>query len=417
MYTSGHLFSGGWGDGRGFMNAGYTPLFGANHNPWAIKTARANVPDLYTREAAIQTIDMRTLPYADVLAGSPICREATPAGGNSRARVQLEFDVGDGTQGRPNRWEQTRMTAWEPIRYADVHEPLAYVGENVPGFFTRNPRLFDAWLGVWDVLGRHGYYTTLACVNSAHVTVEMPDGTVLDPVPQYRDRLVWVMVRKDVGKVPDLQPRPLSTCPNCGPVRGIQHWPGVQNGRGRRIGAYLRRMPKSGASLAKRSYYYVCPTQRRHARVEPVVRGIGEVIDETVRGHRFGDGRQDRTEFEAYAPAARAGVVEGHKLFGGKPFIVTRRNHGGATSLDVPIGTVTAQGGAHHYLARPAPNMNIDACEYRPLTVEENAEAQGFPEHHEFAGEEPARKLQVGDAVPVTVATWTALETLKILPS
>ncbi|MFI1794448.1 hypothetical protein ACH40D_39490 [Streptomyces olivaceoviridis] len=62
MYTSGHLFSGGWGDGRGFMNAGYAPRFGANHNPAAVATARANVPGLYVREAAIQTIDMRTLP-------------------------------------------------------------------------------------------------------------------------------------------------------------------------------------------------------------------------------------------------------------------------------------------------------------------------------------------------------------------
>ena len=101
MYTSGHLFSGGWGDGRGFMNAGYAPRFGTNHNPAAVATARANVPGLYVREAAIQTIDMRTLPYADVLVGSPICREATPAGGNSKARVQEEFDVGEGKVAKP----------------------------------------------------------------------------------------------------------------------------------------------------------------------------------------------------------------------------------------------------------------------------------------------------------------------------
>ncbi|GAA5077041.1 hypothetical protein GCM10023336_67500 [Streptomyces similanensis] len=83
MYTSGHLFSGGWGDGRGFMNAGYAPRFGANHNPAAVATARANVPGLYVREAAIQTIDMRTLPYATAWsarrsAGKPPLQAATP---------------------------------------------------------------------------------------------------------------------------------------------------------------------------------------------------------------------------------------------------------------------------------------------------------------------------------------------------
>lgn len=144
MYTSGHLFSGGWGDGRGFVNAGYVPRFGANHNPAAVATAFPHVPGIYVREAAIQTIDRRPLPSCDVLVGSPICREATPAGGNSKARVQEEFDVGDGKQVKPNRWEQTRMTAWEPIRYADVHEPPAYVGENVPDFFANDPRRFDA---------------------------------------------------------------------------------------------------------------------------------------------------------------------------------------------------------------------------------------------------------------------------------
>ncbi|MDX2576834.1 DNA cytosine methyltransferase [Streptomyces scabiei] len=415
MYTSGHLFSGGWGDGRGFMNAGYAPRFGANHNPAAVATARANVPGLYVREAAIQTIDMRTLPYADVLVGSPICREATPAGGNSKARVQEEFDVGEGKVAKPSRWEQTRMTAWEPIRYADVHGPLAYVGENVPGFFTNNPRMFDAWLRVWDALGPHGYHPTIACVNSAHVGVDTPDG-VLGPVPQYRDRLVWVMVRKDLGVVPDLRPRPDALCPSCGLVKGIQHWPGVK--RGRRIGGYLRRKPVSGRpSTAKQSYYYVCPTPRCHVRVEPVMRGIGEVLDMDVRGHRFGDGRQDRKEFEAYSAAARAQVEEGHRKFGGKPFIVTRRNHGRPTPLNEPIGTVTAQGGAHHYLARPAANLDIDECEYRPLTVVENARTQGFPAHHVFAGSEGDQKLQVGDAVPVTVATWAAQETLKVLPA
>lgn len=408
--TSVHLFTGGCGDVRGFANAGFAPLFGANHHPASVATARANWPRMRVREAAIQTIDMRTVPKADVLVGSPICWESTPAGGNSKARTQLEFDLGDRRKARRSRWEQTRMTAWEPVRYTEVHRPLAYVGENVPGFATSNPELFNSWLRVWDALG---YVPTLAVVNAAHIRVDTPDGC-LGPLPQYRDRLVWVMTRKDLGRVPDLRPRPDAVCLNCGLVKGVQHWPGKDHGR--RVGSYLRRPRASGrTSQAKQSYHYVCPTPRCHERVEPVTHGIGDVIDETVRGHRFGDGRQDTTGFEPYAQATRRRVAAGIETFQGKPFVVTLRNHGGATSLDIPIGTLSAQGGGHHYLVRPGPDLDIDECEYRPLTVLEKAAAQGFPAHHVLAGSEADRRLQVGNAVPVTVATWAAQPVKAVL--
>lgn len=410
MHTSGHLFSGGWGDGRGFMNAGYAPVFGANHDPASVATARANVPGIYVREAAIQTIDMRTLPSCEVLVGSPICWESTPAGGNSKARVQDELDFGDNQNRKRSDWGQTRMTAWEPVRYVEVHgrSVLAYCGENVPGFATRNRRLFDAWLAVWDALG---FYPTLASVNAAHISVETPDG-LLGPLPQYRDRLVWAMVRKDIGRVPDLRPRPASICPNCGPVEGIQHWPGKPSGR--RVGSYNPRLKAD--STARQSYYYVCPTERCHARVEPITRGIGEVIDPDVRGHRFGDGRRDRPGVP-YEDATRARVEDGLQEFGGKPFVITLRNHGGATSLDAPIGTVTAQGGEHHYLVRPTADMTVDDCEYRPLKNPEKARTQGFPAHHPFAGSESDIGRQVGNAVAVTVATFVAQRTKAVLPS
>jgi DNA (cytosine-5)-methyltransferase 1 len=286
------------------------------------------------------------------------------------------------------------MTAWDPIRYAEVHKPLAYVGENVPAFgMARNRPLFDAWLHVWDALG---YNVTLASVNAAHI-----HGNGYTRLPQSRDRLVWAMVRKDVGRLPDLRPRPDAICPNCGPVQGIQNW--TTDHLVRKVGEYGDQ------------YHYICPTPRCHERVEPVTRGIGDVIDETVRGHRFGDGRQDRREFEPYVAATRRRVEIGLDRFGGKPFIVTLRKNGTASSLDAPIGTLSAQGGNHHSLVRPGPDMTVDECEYRALNVEEKALAQGFPPHHVLAGSDTARRTQVGNAVPVNVATWAALQTKAVL--
>src|SRR5690606_947879 len=140
---------------------------------------------------------------------------------------------------------------------------------------------------------------------------------------------------------------PDAICPDCGPVQGIQHW---TNLRGRRVGSYNRQATSPTGAGA--SYFYVCPTPACHQRVEPVVPGIGEVLDLTVRGHRFGDGRPDR-KTTPYGEQTRRRVQSGIDLFRGKPFIVTLRRNGRATSLDVPIGTLTAQGGGHHYLARP----------------------------------------------------------------
>ncbi|MFD6312024.1 DNA cytosine methyltransferase [Streptomyces nigra] len=63
----------------------------------------------------------------------------------------------------------------------------------------------------------------------------------------------------------------------------------------------------------------------------------------------------------------------------------------------------------------PTADLRIDECEYRPLT-REKARAQGFPDHHIFAGEEDDLRLQVGNAVPVPVAAWLARRVKAVLP-
>lgn len=394
MTTTVHLFAGGCGDLRGFDNAGYHALYAANHSKAAVDTARANWPRLYAQQTDINNLDMRSIPKADGLVGSPVCFDATPAGGNKAPKAQTEITLeGDGEQAKEADWSRTRMTAWDPIRYAEVHQPLFYVGENVPGFATRNRALFDAWLHVWDALG---YNTALASVNAAHI-----HGPGYERLPQSRDRLVWAMIRKDIGRVPDLRPRPDALCPDCGPVQGIQNWTtdyGV-----RKVGEYGDQ------------YHYICPTPRCHLRVEPVVRGIRDVIDDTVHGDRFGDGHWKGKTRVPYVDATRRRVQAGIDQFEGEPFIVTLRRNGTATSLDVPIGTLSAQGGGHHYLARPGSDGTVDGCEYRPLAVKEKARAQGFPTHHSFVGGETAVRSQVGNAVPVNVATHTALRVKAVL--
>ncbi|MFH0245952.1 DNA cytosine methyltransferase [Streptomyces sp. HK10] len=395
--TSVHFFTGGCGDMRGFTDAGFLSLYAANHHPASVETARINWPGLFVNPADVQTIDMRCVPSAQVLVASPICTEASPAGGKAAPRKAVELDENGRPKPGPD-WPQTRITMWEPVRYAEVHRPMAYVGENVAQFGT-SP-LFKAWLTVWEALG---YTPVIASVNAAHLKV---DG--IPPLPQSRDRVVWCFLRNDIAKangLPDLRPTCDAMCPTCGPVEGVQRW---KKNPEFPVGEYGR----------KRQYTYACPNVRCGAHVEPITRGIGEVIDPTVPGSRFGDGYYDHFtgSRKPYVAATRNRVAIGLEKYRGKPFIVTLRNHCDASSLDDPIGTLTAKGGGHHYLVRPTADLSIDECEYRPLTNREKARAQGFPDHHIFAGEEDDLRLQVGNAVPVNVAAWLARRVRAVLP-
>ncbi|WP_225636757.1 DNA cytosine methyltransferase [Streptomyces solaniscabiei] len=395
-YTSTHFFTGGLGDMRGFTEAGFLSLYAANHHGPSVLTARINFPGLYVKEADLQSVDMHGVPTAHVLVASPICTEASPNSGKTAPRAPVQLDESGRPKPGPD-WPQTRITMWEPVRYAEVHRPLAYVGENVPAF--GNSPLFKAWLHVWAALG---YTPTLASVNAAHLKV-----AGMQPLPQSRDRLVWCFLRDDIAALnglPDLRPTCDAICPTCGPVEGVQRW---------------KKNPDFPVGEYGRQYHYVCPDHRCGARVEPVTRGIGDVIDPTVPGDRFGDGYfkgKQRATRTPYGQATRDRVAAGLERFRGKPFIVTLRNHCSASSLDEPIGTLSAQGGGHHYLVRPTTDLTVDECEYRPLTIREKARCQGFPDDHEFAGTETDQRLQVGNAVPVNVAFWLAQRVKAVLP-
>lgn len=373
--TTAHLFAGGWGDGRGYQQAGYQPLYAANHLQAAVDTARANCPAIWAQRCDINNLDMRKVPAADGLVGSPICTEVSPAAGTAMPHAQRELED-DAQPERPPEpdWNRTRMTAWDPIRYAEVHRPLFYAGENVPRFGQWE--LFDAWLRVWDALG---YQPHVTLVNAAHI-----HGEDYVPVPQLRKRLVWVMVRRDARIHVDLRPRPRSMCPECGPVLGVPDKPNLRG-----------------------PYRYVCPNQTcSHAKVTPTLTGIGTAIDGAVRGRPFSAGAE--ITGKPYVPATRRRVQIGLDRFDGDPFIITLRGNGTASPMSAPIGTITAQGGEHHYLVRPTAEGTADSCEYRALTVKEKARVQGFPDHHLFAGGDDDRKLQIGNAVPVNVARWQA---------
>lgn len=396
-HTSVHFFNGGCGSVRGFADGGFTPQFAANHHPASVATARLNWPGLYVREAEVQNLDMNSVPAADVLEASPICTESSPNSGKAAPRKTVQLD----SSGRPvgmTEMPMTRVTMFEPIRYTSVHKPMVYAGENVPEFGFSV--LFRPWVAFWQEMG---YTPVVASVNAAHLRVNG-----IEPLPQSRDRMVWAFVRNDVvaeNGLPDLNPTCAAVCSGCGPVQGVQCW---KDDPEFRIGSYGRR----------RQYHYVCPECGSYA--EPVTVGINDVIEHDVPGEPFGLGylrSPNGAKRTPYAEGTRRRVAIGLKRYRGEPFIVTLRNHCDASSLDEPIGTLSAQGGGHHYLARPTAEMTVDSVEYRPLTNVEKARCQGFPDDHPFAGTPADQRLQIGNAVPVNVATWQARSIRAVLPA
>ncbi|MEU5480691.1 DNA cytosine methyltransferase [Streptomyces mirabilis] len=265
--TSIHLFCGAGGDSDGFRRAGFDVVLGANHWSRAVETHAANFPEAEHLCVDLDHYDMRRLPKARVLVGSPICTEGSPADGVSRPKAPLSAGQLDLFQEGPMQaaaWERTRATAYDILRAAEVHNFDAVVCENVPRFATAWP-LFAWWLHGMEILGfRH----QIISVTAAHV------GNIDNPhAPQWRDRIFIVFTRTCM-RAPNLQLRPPAWCTGCeSDVEAVQSW---RNGRA--IGKY------------RQQYDYRCPNTRcRHQIVEPYVRPAASAINWDDPGIRIGD--------------------------------------------------------------------------------------------------------------------------------
>jgi len=385
------IFCGAGGSSTGLVAAGFELKLAANHSRIAIDTHAANHRDAEHICADINNYDMRRLPRTDVLWGSPICQESSPAGGRRRrVKGQLALDLEEYGAIEPGAWERTRATAYDVIRATEIHRYKAVLCENVVEFAV-DWELFDWWR---DGMEKLGYNSQVVSVSSAHV-----GGQTNTYAPQWRDRIYIVFTRKGIP-LPDLRPRPLAWCPDCAQdVHAVQAW---RNGR--KIGKY------------KQQYDYRCPnTACRHTLVEPYVRPAAAIIDWSNPGKRIGDrpkplapntmkriaaglamfpatrsvvtvnhgghdgrafpadqaplpsrtikigegllvpcgGGRNTTPTHTGAPMrTRMANPKGYEALVASPFIVEYRNHADATPVTDPLATVTSQGN-HHAVVVP----------------------------------------------------------------
>lgn len=303
MVTATDFFCGMGGSSTGLVAAGYAVKLAANHWDTAIATHEANHPGTEHLCADLQAVDLRYLPRTELLWGSPICTELSPAGGRRRKGSQLDLFEEHGHV-PSEAFERTRATFWEIIRAAEIHRYQAVLIENVVE--AAEWELFDVWLAGMSTLG---YRAQFVSVSAAHVG----DESNLH-APQWRDRLYMVFTRVGMRQ-PDLEPRPWAWCESCGgDVQALQWWKprkGQKTFSGRTIGKY-------GAQ-----YVYVCPVGI-HGVVEPYVRPALHAIDWADLGVRIGD--RPSLGMKPLSPATVRRIEHGLRAIGDPTLIAASGN-------------------------------------------------------------------------------------------
>lgn len=188
-------FSGCGGSCLGFRMAGYKVLWANEFIPAAQNTYRANHPDTILDPRDIRTISPEEILKAinmksgelDILNGSPPCAAFSTAG-----KLQ-------------NSWNKVRKYSDKAQRVDDLFfefsrilagvRPKVFVAENVKGLVTGKSKGY--FKTILSELESKGYNVKAQVLNAAYLGV-----------PQSRERVIFIGVRKDLGRYP-VFPKPL----------------------------------------------------------------------------------------------------------------------------------------------------------------------------------------------------------------
>jgi DNA (cytosine-5)-methyltransferase 1 len=381
--------AGGSSEGARQADARVEIRIAVNHWHTAVETHAKNFPGTDHDCADISACDPRRYPPTTFLIASPECTNYTRAKGKRRRDLPATDLWGAPTLSAAE--ERSRVTMWDPIRFAEHHRYPFIIIENVVDI--RLWTLYGAWLAAWEALG----YRYKECFFNS---------MFFHPTPQSRDRIYIVLWRKEL-QPPDLDYRPPAHCPHCARmVASVQSWKNP-----------IKRWGKYGT---RNQYTYCCPSCAQ--AVEPAyvpaaaavdwslpIERIGDrkrpLVERTLRRIKIGlekfkgqgllvnyvhsdsDGSKVRSasspwptqianrtwglavppfllslahtgghDNRAYTVAGPAPVMTGSRDYGFvvPPFVVKFRGNEDAAALDKPLGTVTA-GGGHHGLLVPPP--------------------------------------------------------------
>ena len=214
------VFAGAGGISMGFIAAGYRIVGAVEVDAWAAGTFEKNIPYFQGVGCKVyggaENGDMTTIsPEAvhekigdiDVLVGGPPCKAFSQIG-----RGKLNSLSDEGYAGDPRNKLYRNF-----LHFLEVFKPKAFIMENVPGMLSVQGR------NVADVAAEVLSASTENGKPEYDVRYAMLDSSWYG-VPQYRQRIIFMGIRKDLGIAPSMPPRRTAGAPD---TSGYRKWSSV----------------------------------------------------------------------------------------------------------------------------------------------------------------------------------------------
>lgn len=163
------LFCGGGLGAVGIKMAGFNIVYSIDINKYAVDTYNKNIGNHCVKDD-IRALSIDDIPDCDVVMASPVCKSFSFAGNGKGFEDDKYGDL-------PHQF----------VRIVEGKKPKAFVFENVKGILSKSSK--DEFLNLVNYLEELGYNINYKIINC-----------YLYGVPQLRERLLMVGVRKDIGK-------------------------------------------------------------------------------------------------------------------------------------------------------------------------------------------------------------------------
>lgn len=383
-YTFIDLFAGCGGLSEGFYQEGFKPLLHLEIDPVACKTLKTRMKyygysqettdrvvlcEDITKDDIIETTDDRVMGQVDLVIGGPPCQAFSTVG---RAQDPNSMD------------DDPRNYLFENyLKILNHYRPKAFIFENVKGLLSAHPK------------GVHIFELIISRMRETYKIIDDPSILLLNAVnygvPQERERLIIIGVRKDI----DISPleiyqsikkthySPDFVCKNLKKyvtVRdAISDLPSLKPGEGFEVCDYHGKIENEYIAAIR-------PNEQFKKLYNHVARNHNDKDRERYRilsengGWQLKDLQKVRPDLIHHNP----------KHFGNRYTVQV---------YDKPAKTVVA-----HLYKDGNLFIHPDSTQARTFTVREAARIQSFPDDFFFEGSRTDQYKQVGNAVPPMLA-------------
>lgn len=355
------IFSGGGGLDLGFKSEGYDIIWAIDNNQNAVDTYKTNIGNHIICED-INSIDVKSIPQADVVIGGPPCQSFSLAGKRHTedARGQL---------------------VWKYIEIIKHLQPKAFVFENVTGLLSarnsKKEKIIDKLTETFESIG---YHLEKQIVNAADYGV-----------PQRRRRVLLVGLKNNMKFA-----FPLPTHSEDGKL--LPKYVSVHEALGDLPAATANENEKIPYNIEPSNGYQLMMRDSCTGVTEHVVPKMSQLDEFIIKHVKPGGNYMDIPSTVDSKRIKRLQQSGGHTTCYGRLF------------PDSPAYTINT------YFNRPNVGCNIHYQYDRLITIREALRLQSFPDNYVLvSSSKQGKSLIVGNAVPPLLAKMIARELKKHL--